>query len=176
MKENSSSAVAKYNLGLSEVRLGVNPADTSQTAKNMKKDGISQLQQVAKMAKEKPSLASRANYNLGNVSFIDEDYSSALNYYKEALRINPEDDDARRNLRITQLKLQNQDNQDNNQDQNQDQQEEKEDNKDNQDNKQDQNQDEQDNQQNQSPQQQDINSQTAEQILNAIENKENQTR
>ena len=139
------------------------------------------MEQVSQMGREKPMLASRANYNLGNIAFNSEDYSNALNYYKQSLRLNPDDEAARRNLRITQLKLQNQ-NQDQDKDQNQDQ--DKDQNQDqNQDQNKDQNQQNQDrnkdqNQQNQNQQQdrQDINKQTADQILQAMENKENKTR
>lgn len=178
LRYNPNSASGRYNLGLSQIRLGTNPSDTSQAAKDMLKEGLTQMELVSKMGSERPKLAARANYNLGNVSFNSEDYKNALGYYKQALRLNPDDNDARRNLRITQLKLQNQDknddkdnkDQDKNQDQQQDQQKQQ----------QQQNQDQQQQQQNrdqqQQPQPQDINRQTADQILKAMENKENQTR
>lgn len=177
LKENPNSASARYNLGLSQLRLGTNPSDTTQSAKDMLANGVKTMEQVAQMGREKPDLAARANYNLGNVAFDKEDFSNALNYYKQSLRLNPDDEAARRNLRITQLKLQNQ-NQDQNQDQDKDQNQDQDQNKDqNQDQKQDQNKDQnQDQQQNQQQQQQDLNQQTAEQILKAMENKENQTR
>ena len=128
----------------------------------------------------KPRLASMANYNLGNVAFNSEDYSKALGYYKQALRLNPNDDKARRNLRITQLKIQDQDNQDQDKDKEEDQKdkEQNQDQQQNQNQNQDQNQDKQDQQNNQQqqPKPQDINQQTADQILKAMENKENQTR
>lgn len=185
LKENPSSIVGRYNLGLSQIRLGSNPSDTTQTAKDLLQAGIKAMQQVANNVEKNPSLASKANYNLGNVAFSEEDYKSALNYYKQSLRLNPDDDAARRNLRITQLKIQEQENEDNNQD-NQDNQDQDQDNQDNQDNQDqndqnDQNEQNPDNQQNQNqdqqqPKEQEINQQTAEQIMNAMENKENQTR
>lgn len=184
LKENPSSAVARYNLGLSQIRLGSNPSDTTQAAKDMLAAGAKVMDQISKMGREKPMLASRANYNLGNLAFNSEDYSNALNYYKQSLRLNPDDEAARRNLRITQLKLQNQ-NQDQNKDRNQDQDKDqdkdqnKDQNKDQEQNQnQDQNQDKDRNQdQNKDRQNQpDINQQTADQILKAMENKENQTR
>ena len=167
LQENGNSAVARYNLGLSQIRIGSNPSDTTQAAKDMVAKGCQAMEQVAKMGATNPGLAAKANYNLGNVSFNSEDYRNALNYYKQALRLNPDDNAARRNLRITQLKL---DNQDDNQDQNQDQNQNQQQNQDQQ--NQDQQQDKKDPQQ----QQQDINQQTADQILQAMENKENQTR
>lgn len=179
LKENPSSAVGRYNLGLSQIRLGSNPSDTTQAAKDMLQNGCKTMEQVAQMGREKPQLAARANYNLGNVAFNSEDYSNALNYYKQALRLNPEDDAARRNLRITQLKLQNQNqDQDQDQNQNQDQNQDKDKDQDKNQNKeqnQDQNKNKDQDQQNQQ-QQPDINQQTADQILKAMENKENQTR
>lgn len=179
LKENPSSAVARYNLGLSQIRLGSNPSDTTQAAKDMLANGAKAMEQISQMGREKPKLASRANYNLGNIAFNSEDYSNALNYYKQSLRLNPDDEAARRNLRITQLKLQNQ-NQDKNQDQNKDQEQNQDQNQDqqqNQDQNQDQNKDQnQDKDQQQQQQQPDINQQTADQILKAMENKENQTR
>ena len=177
LKENPSSAVARYNLGLSQIRLGSNPSDTTQTAKDMLANGAKAMEQISQMGREKPQLAARANYNLGNIAFNSEDYSKALGYYKQSLRLNPDDEAARRNLRITQLKLQQQ-----NQDQNQDQQNQDQNQEQNQDQNKDQNQDQQQSQdqqqqqQDQQQQQQDINQQTADQILNAMENKENQTR
>ena len=178
LKENPNSAAGRYNLGLSQIRLGTNPSDTTQSAKDMLKNGCQTMEQIAKMGAEKPDLAARANYNLGNVAFDSEDFANALNYYKQSLRLNPDDEAARRNLRITQLKLQNQNqnqNQDQNKDQNKDQNQDKDQDQ-NKDQNQDQNKDQnQDQQQNQN-QQQDINQQTADQILKAMENKENQTR
>lgn len=183
LKMNPNSAVARYNLGLSQIRLGSNPSDTTQTAKDMLKKGCESMEMVSKLGSQKPDLAAKANYNLGNVCFNSEGYPQALDYYKQALRLNPDDAAAKRNLRITQLKMQNQNqdkdkNQDQNKDQNQDQN--KDQNKDQNQNKdQDQNKDQnQDQQQNKNKQQQpqDINQQTADQILKAMENKENQTR
>lgn len=182
LHDNPNSAVARYNLGLTEIMMTSQAKDSVQ-AKELLRKGSSALQQVARMGREKPELASKANYNLGNLSFLTEDYSSALGYYKEALRLNPDDNAARRNLRITQLKLQNQQQNQQNQDQqkeDQDQQENQDKNQDQQKNDQEQNHDQnknQDQQQEQQNQQQpDINEQTAEQILKAMENKENNTR
>ncbi len=182
LRDNGNSAVARYNLGLSQIRIGSNPSDTTQAAKEMVQKGCQQLEQVAKMGSTKPALAAKANYNLGNVSFNSEDYQNALNYYKQALRLDPADESARRNLRITQLKIQNQnDNKDNNddkKDQDQDKQDQNKDQQQNQQQNQDQNQQNQDqkDQQQQQQQPQDLNQQTADQILQAMENKENQTR
>lgn len=171
LQENPSSMAGRYNLGLSEIRIGSNPNDTSETAKKILASGIKNMEQVANLGGKRADLASKANYNLGNVAFNSEDYQKAVDYYKKSLRLNPDDDNARRNLRIAQLKIQNQDQQDQDQNQDQQEQEQDQDKQDQQEQDQDQNQEQQDQQQ-----QSALNQQTAEQILNAIENKENQTR
>lgn len=183
LEENSASQVARYNLGMAEIAIGSNPSDTTDTAKKMLAEGVKNMQQIANLGTSRPDLAAKANYNLGNVSFFSEDYARAIDYYKKSLRLDPQDEYARRNLRIAQLKLKNQEqNQDQDQQQqdqqNQDQQDQ-EDQNDNEEQQQEQNQDQQNQQNQEQEQQQDqnsINQQTAEQIMNAIENKENQTR
>ena len=93
------------------------------------------------------TIAEKSFYNLGNMAFRDGDYGKAIENYKGALRINPDNNKTRQNLRIAQLQQQQQ--QDQNQDQNQDQ-----------------------DQQQQQPEM----TQNAEQILQSVQNKENQTR
>lgn len=82
-----------------------------------------------------PIVVADANYNLGNVMLAGQKIQEAIDSYKQALRINPEDQQAKFNLAYAQKLLQQQQDNQDNQDQNQDQ-----DNQDNQDN-QDQNQD-----------------------------------
>lgn len=182
LQENPSSAEARYNLGLSQIRQVSNLADT--TSSNVARIDVARknFQDVAALAKDKPGLAAKANLNLGNIEFKAQDFQKAIDYYKQALRIDPQDDKARKNLRIAQLNLKKQQdqknqNQNKNQDQKQDQQDKDKDKKDqNQDkNKQDQNKDKQD--QNKDRQQdQNLNQQSAERILKAIDNKESATR
>ena len=103
---------------------------------------------------ENIELASRAQYNLGNARFGAQDLEGAIEAYKEALRKDPEFEDAKHNLELSQrlLQEQQQQNQDQqNQDQNQDQQEQDKDQEQDQDQ---QNQDQQD-QQEQDQQEQD---------------------
>lgn len=176
---NSTSTVGRYNLGLSQIRQVTNPQDTTPKAKSLLDNARTNLSAVASQAKEKPGLASKANYNLGNLEFNVKDYKKAIEYYKQALRIDPKDDSARKNLRIAQKQLQNQDknedqkNQDQNKDQNKDQEQNQDQNKDQQNqNQQQQNQDKKQDQQKDN----NISQQTANQILQAIDNKENQTR
>lgn len=178
LKDNPSSAVATYNLGLTEVRRGA-AAQTDSIKAAFLNAAAKSFSGVARLGAEKPDLAARANYNLGNMAFEKEEYAQAINSYKESLRLNPDDANARRNLRIAQLKMkqqqdQNKDKNDQNkqdQDKNQDKQDQ---NKQNQDRNKDQQQNQ--DQQNQQPKEPVINQQTADQILKAMENKENEIR
>ncbi len=181
LKENPSSLVGAYNLGLTNLRLASSKDVKEDEKKKYESEGSKLLTGVMQSAMLNPELASRSAYNLGNMAFNAEDYQSALQMYKQALRLNPNDNDARRNLRITQLKLQNR-NKDKNKDQNKDNKDNQKD-KDKQDKQQNQNQNqnqEEKNKQQQKPQSQtpdnQISEQTADQILKAMENKESQTR
>jgi tetratricopeptide (TPR) repeat protein len=51
-------------------------------------------------------LAPAGNYNLGNARFRAEDYAGAVEAYKQALRLNPGDADAKVNLELALRKLQ----------------------------------------------------------------------
>lgn len=172
LKIEPGSKEALYNLGLTYIRRA-SAAQSDSLRSQLVGAGAQAMQTVAQAVKEKPMLAADALFNLGNIAFNSEDYGQAVEMYKSSLRVNPDDEKTRRNLRIAQKKLQN--NQDQNQDKDKDQDQDKD-----QDNKQDQNkdqqQDQQQNQQQDQQQQPEINPQAAEQILNAMENKENQTR
>lgn len=179
LRENSSSAEARYNLGLSQIRQVANLADT--TAKNRAKidQARKNFQDVASLAKTKPGLAAKANLNLGNIEFKAQDFQKAVDYYKQALRIDPNDEKARKNLRIAQLNLKKQ-NQDKNKDKNQDkkEQDKKDQNKDrnkDQDKDKDRNKD-QNKDKNKEQKQNNLSQQTASQILQAVDNKESATR
>lgn len=106
-------------------------------------------------------------YNLGNAQFAQQKYDKALESYRDVMRMNPDDEDAKFNYAYTKLmQQQQQQQQDQNQDQDQQQQEQNQDqNQDNKDkgqndqNQNDQNQDKEDKNnpqnQNNSPQNQD---------------------
>ncbi len=178
LEERQGSVEARYNLGLSQIRRAQTiEADSLKEA--FMQTALANTTEAARHGSDKPLVASRASYNLGNLTFEKEDYAGAIAQYKQALRLNPDDEAARRNLRIAQLKKQEQDDknddkqdQDQNKDQNRDQQQ----NQDRQNQNQDRNQQQDQNQQPQQPEEQEINPQTSEQILKAMENKENQTR
>lgn len=181
LSENTNSQEAAYNLGLTRIKMSENAKDEN-TKKELLENGLKQMEVTASLGAANPKLAAYANFNMGNVAFKSGDYATAINYYKQSLRFNPDYDNARKNLRIAQLKQQqnqqkkdNKDNKDQNKDQNKDDKkdQDKDQNKDQNKDKQDK-QNEQKDKQNQ--QQDKMNSQTANQILNAVENKENGTR
>ena len=173
---NPGSAVATYNLALASMKQVGNLKDTTEANKKLIATATENFTKVAQMKSEQPGLAEKAFYNMGNMAFNMEQYQQAVAYYKDALRIDPNDNNARKNLRIAQLHLQKKDqNKDQNKQskQNQDQDKKDQDKKDqNKDQNQNQNQD-----QKQPPKEENnINQQTAARILQAVDNKENQTR
>lgn len=106
LASNPQSAVGRFNYALARMRM----ADALDAAKKKEKEQMTQeareyFEQVAQTAAANPSLASRAFFNLGNMSYLAKDYESAVQQYKDALRLNPADDKARKNLRLAQLKL-----------------------------------------------------------------------
>ena len=186
-----SSEIAQFNLaasllrqsGSSDPNNGNSPVATAtQILQNLASNGNDRM------------LSSKSFYNLGNLAFNSQDYGKSIEMYKNALRKNPDDDKARENLKLAQLKQkeqqnqeqnQNQNNQDQNkeqnQDQNQDQNKDQNQDKNNQDQNQDQNQNQEQNKeqnkdQNKDKQQGGISDSNAEKILKAMENEEAATR
>lgn len=98
-------------------------------------------------AKSKDKVKAESYYNLGNTFYKSQDYASALGAYKDALTIDPKNQDAKFNFELAKKKLQEQKQQQ--QQQKQDQQKS--------DDKQKQNQQDQQNQQNQDQNKQDQN-------------------
>lgn len=183
LKDNPASAEASYNIGLAYLQLAAGKNVDEKNREKYMKEGIERMDAATKHSATKPALASRANYNLGNIAFNKQEYEQAAQLYKQALRLNPNDEDARRNLRITQLKMQ-QNQQNKNDDKNKDQNKDKDKDKDkdknkdqnqNQDQNKNQNQDKNDKQDKQQNQER-MNPDAAKQILQAVENKENMTR
>lgn len=171
---------AKYNLAMAMIR----QAGPGESGKKLMEDARRILTEVWQNPSAPVGLASHAAYNIGNMAYNVQQWDPAIAAYKQALRFNPDDDLARENLRLAQLKK------DNQQDQNQDNKDQQQD-KDQQDKKD--RQDRQDNkdQQQQPPQQNDpdskeqpqnlrpqsgISDENAEKILKAMENEEAATR
>ena len=158
-------------------------------------DSISRVQQNVDWEKGsvevgKNTLPSDYYHNLGNSFLAQKRYQEAVDAYKNALRRNPADDLTRENYIYAKKKLEDQQNQDQNQqqqqqNQNQDQQNQNQDqNQDKQDQNNDQNQDNKNNpdkdqndkqDQPQNGNQPKITPQAAEQMLQAMQEKENQT-
>ena len=197
LEQNGMSDIANFNKASALMKQSGNtPADSPNNPLVVADSIFNALSQSSNNAQIKES----SFYNLGNIAFDKQDYQKSISMYKHALRINPNNDDARDNLRLAQLKLkEQQNNKDKNKDKNKDQ--DKQDNKDKQQNKDNQeNQDQsKDNKQNeqkdkknqdkqpQSPQQNQDNQQqkqqglgisdaNAEKILKTMENEENATR
>lgn len=105
------------------------------------------------VARSNEKIAEFLHYNLGNVAYNAKQFEQAIAAYEDALRINPDDADAKHNLELALLQKQQQDQQQQQQQQNQDQQNQDQQNQDQQ-NQQDQNQQNQ-NQQNQNQDSQD---------------------
>ena len=168
---NPNSMEALYDLSMANLRRA-ETVESDSLKQQLTRDGMAGLQSVASSTVSEPGVAGKAAYNLGNIAFEGQKFPEAIDAYKQALRYNPDDNDARRNLRIAQLQQNDDQNQDQNQ--NQDQQEQEQEQEQDQQQNQDQNQDQQqDQQQQQQPQ---INEQSAEQILQSIDNRENQVR
>ncbi len=144
---NAGSIVGRYNRAVALQHL-------ASSDNNLRQQAMQQLAELLPDArKHNPAVARDAFYNLGNMAYNDRDYSGAIANYEASLRIDPDNYNARYNLRLAQLQQQNQD-------QNQDQQEQEQ---------------EQEQEQQQQQPQPDM-TQSAQQILQSMQNKENQTR
>lgn len=142
--ENPQEPRLNYNLGIAHYREGVyEQARTS----------FSRSAEIA----ENQVLKESALYNLGNACFKLEDYKAAVDAYEAALKIDPNDEDAKHNLELAKKMLEQEENEDGEDDgegedekeQDQQQQQQNQQNQDqNQDQSQDQNQDQQQQQQN----------------------------
>ncbi len=120
-------------------------------------------------------------YNSGNVALKRKDYAAAVKSFREALLLDPDDLDAKENYVYAKKMLENQQNgggdnqnQGQGQDQNQNQDQDQNQNQDNGDDRR--NQDNQNDRERQSPQQEGISPQQAQQMLRAVQAKEDETR
>ncbi len=146
LQHDSTSFEAKYDLASTLYR--------TERFDKAEKTLLGIVNDTTRTEKERGEVA----YNLGNTQFAQKKYKEALSSYRQAMRCNPDDEDAKFNYALTKRMIQDQEQQqqqqqNQNQDQNKDQNQDKQDNQDQQ-NKQDQ-QDKQENQdkQNKQPEQ-----------------------
>lgn len=169
---NGSSIRGRYNKAVALLQLQSD--DNKGTENDPRVEAAKIFAELVDDAKKFDSeIAQHAYYNLGNIAFNDEKYDQSIAFYKDALRIKPEDMDARENLRLAQLKKQEQEQ---NQDQNQDQNDQDKKDQEQQQQQQQQQQDQQNQEEQQQQQQQKPMTGSAQQILQTMQNKENATR
>lgn len=159
LDSNPSSLTATYNLGNSLYKQG------------KYSDAIKEYEKVV-MSETDDKKLSEAWHNLGNSYFMEKNLPKSIEAYKNSLRINPKDDEARYNLRMAQLLLeQNQQDQQQQQEQNKEKQ-----NKDQQQQQQQQQQNkEQQNKDKNQLQQTNMSQENAQQILDAMQQDERNT-
>jgi len=164
---DNSSLKADYNLGNSLYK------------QNNYQQAADYYYKTATGAKDNSTLA-KAYHNLGNSFLQSKDYQKSIEAYKNALRINPDDQDTKYNLEYArQMLMQQQQNNSNQNQQNQQNQQQSQQDKQDKQNKQDKQQQneakDQDNQQDkqkQSDSESKISKEDAEHILNALKNEE----
>ena len=181
LQANPQSPYAQFNLACALLRQGNISSQQPSSNQQQQQQGNQQQNEAAQLLTRLAEhcsvshIASKACYDLGNLAYKQQQYQQAVEMYKDALRKNPNYEDARYNLRMAQLKLKQQ--QQNKNDQNKDKNKDKEQNQ----NK-NQNQDKQQQQQNKQRQQQNKQQQggmskdNMEQVLRTMQNQENATR
>ena len=172
LQENESSLIAKFNLATTYLR----QANVNDTTKNGLLDqSMNMLNEVAATADN--ALASKAYYDLGNIYYNQKNYAASVEYYKNALRKNPDDDKARENLRLAQKQLKDQQGggSGNNNDDKQNEKQNQDQNKKKDDKGQDQNKQNPNDKQAKQPPQNGMTKENAEQILQTMQNEEKNT-
>ena len=92
LAKDPTNAIASYNLGLTQIE------------QNKVLEANRFFNKSAQVAKDK-ELKSKAFYNQGNIWYHKKKYDKAVEAYKNALRNNPNDEEARYNLALAQQKL-----------------------------------------------------------------------
>lgn len=161
LASNPSYQYALYNKAVTLSKLA---SDDNKNTENDPREVAKKIfSDIAKL-KTNEELTAKSFYNLGNMAYNDEQYDQAINMYKNSLRIEPDNKECRQNLLLALQKQQeNENNQDNQQQDQQEQQQQEQE-------------QEQPEQQEQQPQEPQPMTQSAEQLLQAMQNKENATR
>lgn len=181
LEANPSSPVATFNLATVLFKMDVEKnADSGKAINTAKADSL-----LAELKGAPDVLMGFAHYDRGNVRYLLEQWQEAIEFYKEALRKNPNDKWAQYNLRMAQLKLREQQQQqnqgggggsgDNDQQDKQDQQQQQDQQQSPQ-NQEQNNSDKSQSQQQDAKQEQGQPQQNSEQALNAVQQKENATK
>lgn len=171
---NPNSNLANYNLALSLIKQSGDVNPDVEEASNPLKIASDLLLSVANNSKD-IDLRAHAYYNMGNIAFNQQQYDQSVEMYKSSLRLNPDDDQTRENLRLAQLKKKEQEeNKDKNKDKDKDQKDNKQE-QDQNENNQDQQDKNENKQQQPRPQPQDLSKENMEQILKTMQNQEKAT-
>lgn len=171
---NPSSTIAEYNLA--SALLNISEKDYERKDIKPEEEALSYFNKLK--TSNNSNIAQKSLFNLGHIAYNNKNYGESVKYYKELLRQNPDNNNAIKYLRMAQMKLK--ENQDQNKNQNKKNNDEKKQQQNNQD-KQDkqENKDNQQNQNEQKKQQQSnneaLNDANADKILKTIENKEQET-
>ena len=160
VEKNARNPQAAYNLG------------NALMAQKKDSAAVAQFEGAAKL-ETNPMRKYQAYHNIGVICQQHKMYGEAIEAYKNALRLNPNDDETRYNLVLCKHQQKKQQQNQQNQQQKQDQQ--KKDDKQDQQKQQDQKQDKQDQQQKPQEQKPQMSKENAEQLLNAAIQKEKQT-
>jgi len=167
---NPASTIAEYNLA--SALLNISEKDYERKDMKPQEEALSYFNKLK--SSNNSNIAQKSLFNLGHIAYNNKNYRESVNYYKELLRQNPDNNSARKYLRMAQIKLK--ENKDQNK-KNNDEKNQSQNNQDNQDKQQ--NKDKQQNQNEQKKQPQNnnetLNDANADKILKTIENKEQET-
>ena len=177
LEENPTSERAKYNLAVTMLKIadekggagGNNSAMPDSISMKIMNQADSIFRELYATSPDN-LIKELSIYNSGNIMFNENQYAISIDQYKKALRLNPNNNNARHNLRLAQLKLQQQENQNEDKEVKKDKEDEK-----NEQEKQQPQPQEQPQPQPQ-PQQQQPKQSNAETILNAAQQNEDKTR
>lgn len=178
-KQNYTEAEVNYRRGLEKNKNGYEAHYNLGDAlfkQDKYADAQAEFETAAKMLdkKEDKTRYAKAMHNIGNCQFAQQQYDKAVAAYQESLRANPADNDTRYNLVKSMQMMQQQQQQQQHNQQNQDQKQDQQQQQQNQQN-QDQKQDQQEQQQQQEQNDDQMDKETAEQILQALEQDEQDT-
>lgn len=168
LEKNSHSFEAHYNLGNALFKQNKYPEAAEEFTKAAQYIDV----------KDKPTQAAQTYHNLGNAYFAQQQYDKAVAAYQQSLRANPKDNDTRYNMvKAMQLleQQQQQQNQNENEDQNKDQNKQQQQQQQQQQQDENENEDQNENQNENQQQEQQMDKETAEQILQALEQDEQET-